>query len=314
MRSLILVAFTFLMLSGCQTLKIITTPTVDPSSGEEEWTAIIPVTSSVFSDRDANGNKTKSQWEALFGFSDDGGGWRTACTDAQPAGLAILPATVLTALGGTVWDLAVAAANSKVDEVQQKSTKTWSATWSGNAADWQKIKCVVLARIKGGKVADTQMSILLSKKSFDTGKTDVLAFQFSPILLSSKTSLAMTKDDGGGKGKVGISIAAAADSYKDGERKESSSDAVSIGGISVADPNSNASLTSKRVGIENYNYSKPTPFYSSGSVYLKFSVVETGALAGLDSKSKAEIKAVTDALGPIAKEALKSKLEKESAK
>lgn len=49
-------------------------------------------------------------------------------------------------------------------------------------------------------------------------------------------------------------------------------------------------------------FTKPSVYRTSGALHQKFAVVETGTLAGKDSKAKAELKAVTDALGPIAKD------------
>jgi cold shock CspA family protein len=67
------------------------------------------------------------------------------------------------------------------------------------------------------------------------------------------------------------------------------------------------------VGKPPFNFSKPLAYPGGSDVYIKFSIVETGSLSGLDAKSKAEIKAVSDALGPVAKDALKRKFERMSA-
>ncbi|TFF39509.1 hypothetical protein E3U47_14200 [Pseudomonas sp. RIT623] len=91
-------------------------------------------------------------------------------------------------------------------------------------------------------------------------------------------------------------------------------DAVSIGGIAVSTPATHGPLNFKVVAENHFNFTKPLKFPASNDVYINFSVVETGTLAGLDSQSKAEIKAMADALGPVAKEAWKKKLEKESKK
>ncbi|QUN66335.1 hypothetical protein [Pseudomonas sp. JS425] len=44
-------------------------------------------------------------------------------------------------------------------------------------------------------------------------------------------------------------------------------------------------------------------------LYVKFAVAETGTLSGKNAKAKAEIKVITDALGPVAKDLIKKKFE-----
>ncbi len=110
-----------------------------------------------------------------------------------------------------------------------------------------------------------------------------------------------------------MSIGLAVLSFKDGEKVESAADAVSVGGVSVANAGVNASPVRLDVSKGLANYSQPLQYYSVGDIYIKFSVVESGSLAGVDVKAKAEIKAVTDALGPIVKDALKNKFEAKSA-
>ncbi|AUG42035.1 hypothetical protein CXP47_19845 [Pseudomonas chlororaphis] len=137
--------------------------------------------------------------------------------------------------------------------------------------------------------------------------------QFAPLVIASKSSLAITKEESGGRGKIGLSIGVAVLSFKDGEKVESAADAVSVSGVSIANADDNASPVRLEVSKGLANYSQPLQYYITGDVYLKFSVVETGSLAGVDVKSKAEIKAITDALGPVVKDALKNKLEQKSA-
>ncbi len=310
MRNQIIIFFSVLWLSGCQSLVIMSASKLEPSSGDQEWTAAIPITGAVLSDRDGDNKPVKSLWTTLFGDGPEVKTYKDLCT---PTNLAPVAAAALTALGGVAWDLAVDAANTKVSEIQDRSSKTWSATWSGTPSKWQETNCVALARIRGKDNPAPQMVILLGLKSFDTGKTGVSAFQVTPILVASKTSLALTADEGGGKGSVGLSVATVASAFKEGELKENSVDAVSIGGVLVGEPTGNPKVIVMPVGKPPFNFSKPLAYSDIADVYMKFSIVETGSFSGLDAKSKAEIKAVADALGPIAKDALKKKLEKMSA-
>ncbi|PMY34502.1 hypothetical protein DMW99_11685 [Pseudomonas chlororaphis] len=251
--------------------------------------------------------------------------------DVETMGVAPLGAAALSALGGVAWDLAVEAVNSKVDKIQEQSSRTWNATWTTNGAMLTSTKCLALVRYRptvgsDKKVNyDPQMAILLSVKGFTPGKDGLSAVQFAPLLVASKSSAALTKDEGGGKGKIGVSVAGAVSYFDDGELKDTSPDAISVSGIAVEDPVKKPAQMFKAVGRaakdENGNYemsgltlTKPVAFPTTGELYLKFAVVETGTLSGKDAKSKAEIKAVTDALGPIAKDALKKRLGVEDAK
>lgn len=310
MHKIMAVAFSSLLLSGCQTWTMFTTSKLDPATGDQERVMLVPVTAQIF---EVSKGSTISTWQQLFGRRDDGR-WKQLCVpDANPALAAVL-VPVLTAIGNTAWDLSVAAVNRKVGEFQERSIKSWNASWSGPTANWDSSNCVVLARIKDQADPAAQMSILLVKQSFQTHDQETAAFQFAPALVASRTSRALTKDEGQGKGRIGLSVAAAATGFKSGSAQENVADAVSIGGIAVSAPSSNGPLNYKSVAEDYFNYTKPLKYPASSNVYINFSVVETGTLAGLDSQSKAEIKAMTDALGPVAKEAWKKKLEKEGKK
>ncbi|WP_144957828.1 hypothetical protein [Pseudomonas oryzihabitans] len=91
--------------------------------------------------------------------------------------------------------------------------------------------------------------------------------------------------------------------------------------MTVTSLGKNAGGHLKQVGTATENgdlstlaYTKPSVYSTSGAIHLKFAVVETGTLAGKDAKVKAELKAVTDALGPIAKDALKKRILGDDAK
>ncbi|WP_236182885.1 hypothetical protein [Pseudomonas sputi] len=296
------------LLSGCQTLKIIATPTTEAASAEQELTAVIPVTDTLLK----TDGKGISLWEAWFGKKNLQDDIKT-CGVSPPKTMATLGAGVLTALGGVAWDLAVDAANSKVEEIQEKSMRTWSATWFGTPAAWQQHSCYALVRYDRQNPFNAYMAVLLANRDFNSGGDKVSAMQFTPLAVVSKTSLAITKEESDGRGKVGLSIGLAVLSFKDGEKVESAADAVSVGGVSVANAGVNASPVRLDVSKGLANYSQPLQYYSVGDIYIKFSVVESGSLAGVDVKAKAEIKAVTDALGPIVKDALKNKFEAKSA-
>ncbi|WP_017904434.1 hypothetical protein [Pseudomonas asplenii] len=271
---------------------------------------LVPVTTQLF---EVSKDSKLSTWQQLFG-SKDGDRWKRLCLPDENPALAEVLVPVLTAMGSAAWDLGVAAVNRKVDEFQERSIKSWGASWSGRTAAWDNLNCLVLARVNGHTDPSTQMSILLVKRQFQTHDQETAAFQFAPALVASRTSRALTKDEGQGKGRIGLSVAAAATGFKSGTAQENVADAVSIGGIAVSAPTTNGPLNYKLVADDHFNFTKPLKYPAGSDVYINFSVVETGALAGLDSQSKAEIKAMTDALGPVAKEAWKKKLEKEGKK
>ncbi|UVK96722.1 hypothetical protein [Pseudomonas sp. B21-048] len=69
--------------------------------------------------------------------------------------------------------------------------------------------------------------------------------------------------------------------------------------------------------VSGRKYSDPLQFFAKDnatSVYLKFAIVESGSMAGLNTKAKAELKAWTDAMGPVATDAWKKKLDKADGK
>lgn len=308
------VAFSCMILGGCQTWTLFTTPQLDPATGDQEHVMLLPVTALLFEEKHASKTST---WQQLFGRRDEGN-WKQLCVPpdepVKNPELAEVLVPVLTAIGNAAWDLGVAAVNRRVDEFQERSIKSWNASWSGPAATWNNFDCLVLARVKGHTVPAAQMSVLLVKRQFQTHDQETAAFQFAPALVASRTSRSLTKDEGQGKGRIGLSFAAAATGFKSGAAQENVADAVSIGGIAVSAPATDGPLNYQPVAKDYLNFTKPLKYPVNGDVYINFSVVETGALVGLDSQSKAEIKAMTDALGPVAKEAWKNKLEKEGKK
>ncbi|QXI03458.1 hypothetical protein HU718_015540 [Pseudomonas tensinigenes] len=307
MRNQLLIVISLLALGGCQSIKILTTSTLEPATGDGEKTQVIPIAKSTF-------EGTGSQWEQLFGATNQGQ-WAKRCNvllDAQTEEVPQLAAAALTAAGGVVWNLAVDAANSKIDEIQERSVKSWTATWSGNKNSIQRAQCFAVVRLSGDKVPQTQMAILFHTKVAITGKPEAPALQWAPLLVGSRTSLALTRKEGT-EGTIGLSLSVAAKSFKDGEFTVRATDPVSVSGITVSSPGENVPLNSKLVGDDQY--SDPLQFFSkddNSSIYLKFAVVESGSMAGLNTKAKSELKAWTDAMGPVALDAWKKKLDKEA--
>lgn len=274
------------------------------------------------------------QWSNLFEKNELTEEFKDYCFrkgEFDPLDVGPVGAAALSALGGVAWDLAVEAVNNKVDKIQEQSSSTWTATWTTSGTMLTSAKCVALVRYRpivglDKKVSyDPQMAILLSVDSFNPGKDGLSAVQFAPLLVASKSSAALTKDEGNGKGKIGLSVAGVVSYFDDGTLKDASPDAISVSGIDVGDSVKKPVQMYKAVGRAvkdgegNYEMSgltltKPMAFPTASELYLKFAVVETGTLSGKNAKSKAEIKAVTDALGPIAKDALKKRLEGEDAK
>lgn len=290
------------MLSGCNTIGIIFSSKVDPTDAKDEWNAVVPLTKASF-DKGALGEP--GVWDKLFDGKAEK--YATLCKGSA-AGVAGVGGAAIAAVGGAAWDIAVGAINSKVDEIKAKSMRTWSATWTVGVARLKSTECVVLVRYKKATNESTpQMAILLHLKKFEGDK----AFQIVPLFVLSRTSIAITEDEGGGQGGVGLSIAAAQASLNGEELKESTGEAVTVGGVLVKEKGENEAGYALDVGMAKTNDSmqgsKPITYPKSTDAYLKFAVTETGSLSGDDAKSKAELKAVSDALGPIAKEALKKR-------
>ncbi|CRL52385.1 hypothetical protein [Pseudomonas sp. URMO17WK12:I11] len=309
MRNLVMLVFFAAMLSGCNTFGIIFSSKVDPTDAKGEWNAVVPLSPMSFREGE---HGSSSVWKKLLdGKSEQ---YTSLCKGTAAGVEGFGPA--LAAVGGAAWDIAVDAINSKVDEIKSKSMKTWSATWSISVESLKTTECLALVRYKkdDAGLVNPQMVILLHLKKFEGGK----AFQIVPLFVLSKTSIAMTKDEGGGRGEIGLSIAAAQVALTGDELKESTAEAVTVGGIFVKEKGENEAGYASNVGMSSPDSSmqgsKPMTYPKSTDVYLKFAVTETGSLSGDDAKSKAELKAVTDALGPIAKEALKKRFAPDDSK
>ncbi|MFL1449290.1 hypothetical protein ACI77O_12915 [Pseudomonas tritici] len=316
------VAVFALALTGCESWSIITSSKIEPSATDAEYSAVVPV----------NSNET---WATLFGKDEIAMKYREKCVKEDEQQLASLAgAALITAVGGAAWDLGVMAVNDKVGKIQERSSSTWNATWTTSSDVLKRTQCLALVRYrnttqtKGEQtkvVPAPQMVLLLKLAEFDPKKDKLTAVQFVPMLAASKTSAALTKDEGQGLGKIGLSAAGAISYYVDGELKESTPDAISVSGVTVGEAENNPSLMVKSLGSGESNATKPVtyPFditvdkgeedskkpSKSTPLYVKFAVVETGTLSGKDAKAKAEIKVITDALGPVVKDLIKKRFE-----
>lgn len=315
------VATVVLALTGCESWSIIASSKIEPSARDAEYSAMAPV-------------HTNDMWEELFGNDQEAYEYRPQCiSGSEDGGDKINSTAVLTALGGAAWDLGVMAINDKVEKIQERSSRTWSTTWTTTSDDFHKVKCLALVRYtttdKNGEQAESvpipQMILLLKLASFDPKKDNLTAVQFEPILVASRTSAALTKDEGNGLGKIGLSAAGAISYFVDGQLKESTPDAISVSGVTVGETGSNPSLKVKQLGGNGANATRPVTYPYDSTVananednkkereitplFVKFAVAETGTLSGKDAKAKAEIKVITDALGPVAKDLIKKRLE-----
>lgn len=327
LKAVVLAVFS-LALTGCESWSIIISSKVEPSATDAEYSAVVPVA-------------TNDNWDTLFDKDLIAENYRKECVIAGqhqfvgPAG-----AAVLTAIGGAAWDLGVMAVNDKVEKIQERSSSTWNATWTTTSDDLKSLRCLALVRYryttteaKGEQTESVpvpQMVLLLKLAEFNPRKEKLAAIQFVPMLAASKTSAALTKDEGKGLGKIGLSAAGAISYYDDGVLKESIPDAISISGVTVSEAGSNPPLMVKSLGHGGSNATKPVtyPFDNTDGkddgtgkktreitpLYVKFAVAETGTLSGKDAKAKAEIKVITDALGPIAKELIKKRFEDDDSK
>lgn len=308
MRKSILIGSTIILLSGCNSLGIIFSKKTQPTDAGNERVAVVSFNPQL--DEEPN---TDKNWTKLIHDPDKN--YEKMC---QPKAESLTPlaTSAVVALGGVAWDLGVDAINSKIDEIKERSSKVWSATWTVDQSTLKQQGCIALVRYKanGTDITDPQMVILLQLRDFESNK----AFQIVPLYVFSRTSRALTKDEGDDIGHIALSIAVAQSAFVGTEIKDIGSDVITIGGVKVkenGETNEGYRLDIAMVKNENGDMlsdqnsaiaGKPI-LYPDGSSYLKFAVTETGTLSGDDAKAKAEIKAITDALGPVAKEALKKK-------
>lgn len=318
-----------LALTGCESLSIIASSKIEPSSEDSDWSAVMPV-------------KSSKVWYALFSKDNTPDAFRSHCLSEEDIQAVDHPVSgevsvmlgpvggaALAALGGAAWGLGVDAVNSKVDKIQERSSNTWNATWTTTAKALKEAKCLALVKYRYTtivdaennvkNVSDPQMVLLIRVVEFDPKKEGLTAVQFVPLLVGSKTSSALTKDEGGGLGKIGLSAAGAISYFVDGVLKDSTPEVISVSGIKVGDSTNKPAQMYKVVGTASgggYSGSTTTkpvsfPFTPAATtpLYIKFAVAETGTLSGKDAKAKAEIKVITDALGPVAENALKKRFE-----
>ncbi|WP_409286161.1 hypothetical protein [Pseudomonas protegens] len=322
------VAVFALALTGCESWSIITSSKIEPSATDAEYSAVVPVA-------------TDEGWNTLFDNDSIAENYRKVCVIAGRQELiGSAGAAVLTAIGGAAWDLGVMAVNDKVEKIQERSSSTWNAAWTTTSDELKSYRCLALVRYRytmtetKGKQTESvpipQMVLLLKLTEFDPKKDKLKAVQFVPLLAASRTSAALTKDEGKGLGKIGLSAAGAISYYVDGELKESTPDAISVSGVTVGETGSNPPLMVKSFGYGGSNATKPVtyPFDSTAGtddgkghkvreitpLYVKFAVAETGTLSGKDAKAKAEIKVITDALGPVVKDLIKKRFEDDGSK
>lgn len=313
MRNLIFIGAVALVASGCNTVGMVLTPKVDPSGSLGEKTIAAPID-----------NKSVEQ---IFGGGDlyDQGMCGKLNQSDMRVQMAGLTAQVLGAVGGIVIDYTVKAAESKVKEIRERSSKVWGGDWNTDVDLMKAADCIALIRyIPSGeeiKPDDIQMGILLRVIPFDTD-----SFQLSPILAVSRRSIALTKCEskclGESNGHVSLSIAITQTYQKSTpEIAEGASETFTVGPVAVSEDGTKLNVTPVNNRMTDKNKipisigaTKPI-LYVPGKgtkVFVKFAVTENGTLSGQEN-AEAEIKALGEALGPIAKAALKAKLDKLSA-
>lgn len=304
-----------LMLGGCNSMAIIFAPKVDPSGSTIEKTAAVPL----------YGSNTP----AFFGTNEDYD--LSLCglpsPDPKEVGVLLAPvaATVLNAVGGVVIDMTVQAANDKVKDIRSRASKSWTGDWIATVGEMKAVKCIALIRYipDREKLAsqDVQMAILLRVISFSDN-----SFQLSPIIALSRKSLALTKCESHclseALGHVSLSIAMTQTYEKSAtEIANGAGETITVSSVPVSEKGAlNKTPINNRLQagdnlLASPSATKPILYVSnvaSTKVYIKFAVTENGTLSGQDH-AEAEIKALGEALGPIAKAELKKKLDKLSA-
>lgn len=313
MFRVILTAASILLLCGCSSLGIMFGPKVNPSDFTYDRTIALPY------ENDA---------PSFFGADYDSKICTNKPTPLVPAGMPIAVATVLGAIGGVVIDSTNKAITDKVESIKNDASKIWTSDWVTNTKDIKETTCIALIRYQPSDSKDqkteinidqVQMAILLRVTRFGND-----AFQLSPVYVFSKQSMALTKCEShcvsDAQGKISLAIAMTQTYQKStGEIAEGGNTTLTVGNIAVNEgkqlnqtPINNKINTSTT--IASPSLTKPTPFITPDTtpVYVKFAVSESGTLSGADHAT-AEMKALTEALGPIAKDLLKKKLDKLSS-
>jgi len=315
MRKLLMMGAAALVLSGCNSMGIIFGPKVDPSGSTIEKTMAIPL----------YGANTP----ALFGSAEDYDLSLCGLPSAAPnkVGILLAPvaATVLNAVGGVVIDMTVQAANDKVKDIRNRASKSWTGDWIATVGEMKATRCIALIRYIPNQEKltseDVQMAILLRVISFSDN-----SFQLSPIIAISRKSLALTKCESHclseTLGHVSLSIAMTQTYEKSAtEIANGAGETITISSVPVSENGklNKTPINNRLLAGDNLPASpsatKPILYVSSDNnskVYAKFAVTENGTLSGQDH-AEAEIKALGEALGPIAKAELKKKLDKLSA-
>jgi len=238
-------------------------------------------------------------------------------------------AAVLNAVGGVVIDMAVQAANDKIKEIQQRASKSWTGDWITTVENMKRTDCIALVRYTAKDSTngsaptisqeDVQMAILLRVMPFGNN-----AFQLSPIYVLSRKSVSLTKCESdcltNASGYVSLSIALAQTYQKtSGEIADGESTTLTIGAVPVNEkgilhyvPVNNWTINNALTSSPSAT--KPVSYVGNDSdnVFIKFAITENGTLSGQDH-AQAEMKALGEALGPLAKTMLEKKMNKLSA-
>lgn len=304
MRNLIILTSVAIGLSGCNSLGILFGPKIEPASTNEQYVRVTPITTK------------KLAFNTKY-VPDD---FRNDC-DPYPSELApnntLLAGELALAMGTAVFTIATDAINSKVDEINERASAVYSAQDNILTSELKKVKCISITRSvpagKNNESSDTQLSILIALNKFgerydSSGKitAPAIGFQIAPLYISSKKSLALTKCDNcpsttqNREGKIAVSVAIAQSTITESQLKPLGKDVFTVSNINVGENQTKPSTMSLRdIFSSKGTLGKPIPYANDDqTVYLNFGVTETGTLAGKDAKAKAEIKALSEALGP----------------
>ena len=301
-----------MVLSGCNSMGIIFGPKVEPSGSTIQKAVAIPLYGSIT--------------PALFGTAEDYDLGLCGLPSKAPNKMGILLApsvtTVLNAVGGVVIDMTVKAANDKVRDIRSRASKSWTGDWLATVGEMKKTKCIALIRYIPSQEKlnseNVQMAILLRVIPFSDN-----SFQLSPIIAVSRKSVALTKCEssclGEAFGHVSLSIAMTQTYEKSAtEIASGAAETMTISSVPVSEKGElkKIPINNRLLVGDNFPASpsatKPILYVSSDNeskVHAKFAVTENGTLSG-QNHAEAEIEALGEALGPIAKAALKKKLDK----
>jgi|GEM_PF-4309184 hypothetical protein len=288
----------FLLLAGCESIKIATMQKIQPAGGENDVVSV-----GLFN----KSNQTKIDLNDLSLTSTEQSIVESICFPPPPPEVRTSPdgtklfvqvaPILMPAIGKLAFDYSARALGEYVGSVKERASKSYSASFFASGFQLAGAKCIAIQRLdEMGK----QKALFISSIE----EVDTSTFQLKPVLAWAENSIALTKCEDvcylmdKKKGLISMSMAVAVSGVVPGtnnvsELKQFGAAAVTIPKVPLGGP-------SKVVSVASAKASDIVPYPTvTGVAKVTVSVTETGNIPGNFTKASEEIKAIKEAMGPV---------------